>query len=869
MNKQVAVAFGLCVSIFACSEPDEAGHRGAGPTAARAPETLAETATVLYSNPSQGSPVRGAPGEPLFVAGDGITPRTRIYYKRLIAGETPVPPGSPLPTTPTADEGPTTAVSFATAGNGTTVLLPAEMRAGAVYALFATIPRWSNFGWLPGSWSNGVRINDPRPFWVTPSRHVRRGDLPWLPRELKVVGKNLDPMPGASTLVRLSQRGDLPIVRTAVPDPLDRYVARIQLPGVMTRGTYAVSVSRDGGATWVALEDQSFVIETRVSRPVFTPTGCVPNDGQSDTPCIMAAISAAAAQGGGTVPIGAGTWNLGPVAGLDGEHGIIVPRNVSLVGVGASSTIVRRSSAWTDFAVFTLEGGNEVSGIRFEDAETYGPTSPQETLFMLGRWEHQGGTGTVDDVVFYANVFARPYYAITNGFLPIRRLVVRGNEFGAYREGIYLEGPNTPGANRFRFEDSIIAENTFKPGRYLSLDTTQGAMASEIGASLRLDFSDNQADGRATDYLDPQDTMRGFRAAFFFHARNNHEKLLIANNIGSCTGDRGGDGEFIAFDSNGNNFPFLDAETVTAAGATSVSVQSPVDPLFPQNHFAEHWVVIVSGRGVGQARKVSSYTTSPSGSTFTVTPAWDVAPVPSNSGILVTRLWWQALVLGNEVDIRQCLKPRKNPTLQVSRHGVIVLWGSTSDSVVEGNVQREADGIIVSSKHFLPWQSFDRDHHVAYFTDVRSNTVDGESDYGWTCSRGGIQLWHQSTATYETLPMLPAYGVTVANNVIRQADSVGGGGIAIEQAFLDAPHGTHWESTLLFHNRISEINGPPAKEDPVLPACGSYPRVAVAINPRHSEEHRSHVNNTLLKGNTITDCAANLVDQGAGTVALP
>jgi hypothetical protein len=299
-----------------------------------------------------------------------------------------------------------------------------------------------------------------------------------------------------------------------------------------------------------------------------------------------------------------------------------------------------------------------------------------------------------------------------------------------------------------------------------------------------------------------------------------------------------------------------------------------VDPSFPAGHFSEHWVVIVAGRGVGQARKVTSYTTSPAQSTFTVSPAWDVVPDPASSRVVVSRMWWQAFVLGNEVDIRQCLKPRKHPELQVTQHGVIVLWGSHSDSVVQGNVQHEADGIILNPKHFIPYTNpnghfFPTDHQVAYFADIRSNTIDGETDWAWTCSRGGIQLWHQSTSKATALPMLPAYGVTVAHNWIRKSDATQGGGIGMERAFLDEPLGTHWESTLISRNTILEIDGEAPHDLPNLGFCGTHPRVEVSINGRHLGDEEQHVSNTVLSANPDIDCVEDVVDQGVRTICIP
>ena len=855
-----------CIAMFGCSSPDL--PQEPQPLLMVSPvhsPALPEVTPVIYSNPFQGSPVRGAPGELLLLAGDGLTSRMVVYYKRVNGDETPFPPSAPLPTIPTADEGPATTVSAAGAGRALTIMLPQVMEGGRTYALWATIPRWSNGGLVPSAWSNGVRINDARPLWITPSRHFRSFAPGWLPRELKVVGRNLDPAPGAATLVRLS-RGDPfpPITLPAAVDPLDRYVARVALPAVVIPAKYAIAASRDSGATWVALEGQSLeVAPNPTARPIYRPGdyGCAPSDGQSDTPCIMAAIADAAAAGGGDVQLEAGTWNLDPAGVTDQNHGIVIPPNVSLRGVGAGASVVRRNRNWTPLAVFTLEGKNEISGIRFDDRGRYDLSSARNAFFLLGRWTYMGATGTVDDVVFYANVFSRPYLAISNGMLPIRRLVVRSNEFGAYHDALYLDGHPTPSAMHFRLEDSIIAGNTFKPGAYYEPNIGQGTIASQIGASQRLDFSDNQADGRSTDYLDPMDA-RGWRAAFFFHARNNHEELLIANNGASCTGDKTGDGEFIAFDSNANRFAFTEVQPIAAAGATSVTVAAPIeDPSLPEGYFSEHWVQVVAGRGVGQTRKVTSYTASTSQSTFTVSPAWDVVPDPESSRILVTRQWWQAFVLGNQVDIRDCLKPRKNVSQQVMRHGVIILWSPTVDSVVHGNVQHESDGILLSTRHFLPWQQFPTDHHVQYFVDVRSNTIDGESDYGWTCSRGGIQLWHAAAPDHD-LPMLPMYGVTVADNLIRQADSSSGGGIAFEPAWYDDASGTHSESTLLFHNTIREINGDPPNDDPAFGCFGSHPRVAVHINDQH-------ITNTVLKGNSVIDCSDDLIDNGSGTVVLP
>ena len=94
------------------------------------------------------------------------------------------------------------------------------------------------------------------------------------------------------------------------------------------------------------------------------------------------------------------------------------------------------------------------------------------------------------------------------------------------------------------------------PGSYIDIAARQGAIASGIGASLRLDFSSNIADGLSSEGLQDPEDRKGWRAAFFWNMNNNNELVLVAQNQVSCSGDKAGDGEAIAFDASGNRFGF-------------------------------------------------------------------------------------------------------------------------------------------------------------------------------------------------------------------------------------------------------------------------------------------------------------------------
>src|SRR5580698_3273933 len=178
----------------------------------------------------------------------------------------------------------------------------------------------------------------------------------------------------------------------------------------------------------------------------------------------------------------------------------------------------------------------------------------------------------VDDVVITKNIFTRPSVGIADAGAPISHLFVTYNEFGAYRFGMDLSGNRYNTIKKYRIDGSVVAFNTFKPGSYADPKIGQGTIATSLGASRRLDFSGNTADGAAGDYLYTPADANGWRAAFFWSLNNNQEMTLVSDNVATCTGDKLGDGEAIAYDNNGNMSAFEQAMTVESAAGDSVSV---------------------------------------------------------------------------------------------------------------------------------------------------------------------------------------------------------------------------------------------------------------------------------------------------------
>jgi hypothetical protein len=795
---------------------------------------IAAAAPHLYSEPAHQSPVRGAPDDLLLLAGYGLAADDVVVYAAVTGAGKAAPPNA-TPKSNTDRTGIAPVVSTASVPYSLTIRLPQEMQRGQTYALWVRD--------AAGMWSNAVLINDARPLWLTPAYVYATEPLASLPRELKVVGRNLEPAPGAVTKVRLSGPAVLILDAMASRDAestLDHVAARVSLPPRLAPGTYSVQVTRDG-VSWVELLGQTLSVQPNPAQPKafrVSAHGCAPNDDADDTACIVQAIAAARAAGGGDVLFAAGTWNLANMsaAGVSPD-GVLLSPGVNLRGAGANLTRLMRASGW-DRSGFTLQGSNRVTGFTFSDARIYKPADWMKPMLQLGRtyyWVQPNEARVTADVTISHNTFDKPFIAIADGGLPIERLFVTYNEFGAYNTALFPGGSGGNTADHFRIADSIIAYNTFKPGSYMDTAIVQGTIATQLGAGLRLDFSNNTADGSSTDYLyAPATDARGWRAAFFWHMNGNHEMMLVANNVATCTGDKDGDGEAFSYDNNNNAFAFAHAMTVVQATANTVTVRGTLEPppktgVTPAGYYVGHWVQVGQGPGVGQSRKIRSYRVDVSRITFAVEPAWDVTPDAATSRITVGRQFWQVYTVDNRIDQRKPLCLKSNRTRP--KGGVIALWAQTSDSLVSGNRQYESDGILFYQSYSAK-DAACRDCTAwtmqQSFVEIRANTIDGEYDWSSDCSLSGISAWNSAAPTPGSPPVVAGYGVSISHNFIRHADGLRGGAITVPLGWHNGPAPHQWtvvDNLLIHHNKLVDINGPPPSRK-----CDVPQKTRVGIN---------------------------------------
>ncbi len=812
----------------------------------------------MYHRAAYESPIRGEPDDLLLLAGYGFAADDTVVY-RAIHGTT-APPSTPnrVPALTSEELGLAPIVSAAGVPYSLTIKLPQAMRSGQAYALWVRT--------AGGEWSQPVTINDARPLWVSPAYMYATGSPASLPRELKIVGRNLQPSSGQSTRIRLI--GPQRFTGSAMSDTqssetMKEYVVRLRLPEQLAPGRYRVMVSRDG-ASWVEAPDQSLEVfpdppataKFSVSDARFG--GCRPDDGLDDTACIVHAIAAAAQAGGGIVYFEPGIWDLidSNQPGLVADEGMVVPPGVQLRGAGSAVTRLNRHAQWNAHAAtaaFTLVGDTLVTGFTFRDLQIYRPNDKAGPYLQLGQDWQRAASGpaasidaaAVDGVVITRNVFDKPMVAIGAGGLPINRLIITYNTFGAYNSALELSGDQFNMVHKYRLDDSVIDYNVFKPGAKMDLVQKTGTIASELGAGHRLDFSGNTADGASADYLYTPDDPKGWRAAFFWSTNNNMEEILVSQNTATCTGDKIGDGEAFAFDNNANTSGFGTLPVVVQSTAGSVAVSALLAkrqhnrdvPI--ASYYVGHWVQIVSGPGLGQARKIISYSTDGTSqlTTIRVAPDWDVVPVPGTTRIAIGREYWQLYVVGNHVDNRQPLCEKSNRSRRVG--GAIELWAQTVDTVLAGNQQYDSDGIFVQQNYGFVTQNYAASEHPCadctilaffnFFLEIRDNVVDGEYDWANDCSRSGIGVGVAAAPwAGDGPPPTVGFGVSISHNSIRHADEQLGGAIAQANTWFSGPEPHRWplsDNMLIHHNSIADIDGARA-----LAVCGTgRPRLGIAF----------------------------------------
>ena len=824
---------------------------------------LAAPPRVLHT-PGYESPVQAGPDDVVVIVGANFTADDRVVYQAMEAPGAKEPHPASVPARSDAMSGLAPVVSVADPPYSLTARLPENLRQHAAYRL------WVVSG--AGEWSEPITINDPRPAWITPSAVSETADPAGLGRRIRIVGRNL--RPDGRQPIRVKLQGPATHILTSDSAPatsveLADYVAEAPLPPRLSPGSYRVSVSTDG-RSWIevpaqqlqVMRDPASLKEFSMDEPRFG--GCRPGAGHIDNPCLARAIEAAAQVGGGMVRIPAGVWDLSATAGFT------LPPNVQLAGpAGHAATLVRHEARNArPRALFTLTGNNSITDLVFTEAETIDSPADSRPVIALG--EPSTTYAPVTDIVISNNVFQRVGRAIEDTGRPLVRLMVTHNRFAAFDRDLQLPGPHLGSSVPYRLEDSIIRWNTFIPGSFIDVAQHQGVLAGELGGSSRLDFSDNVADGAATDGLQSPQDPKGWRAGFFWNLNGNQEQMLVSGNRISCAGDKAGDGEALGFDGNGDTFAFTGAQAVSAAAATTVSVHASLldnqgkYSIDRGSFYRDHWVLVMEGPGTGQVRKIQTYVEDPASGTvtFTIAPTWDIVP-GAGSRIIVGRNYWQVYTVANVIDQRKPLCQKAN--LNGPYGGGIVYYTPSADSVIAGNEQYDTGGITFAAGYSYPAPDCHGCGNGSSFQtglEIRDNRVDGEYDWDSDCSWSGISGALSVSPTPQSPPPLVGIGIIIAQNQVTHADGLHGGAIDLAATWYLGPPPGKWpllQSVVIQHNTISDIDGPTPR-----PAC------------HYNQDNRSafrldgvdNMRNTVFYANRCERIGRILIDGGKDTVRL-
>ena len=796
---------------------------------------------ALYRTPGYQSPVRIGAGQILLLAGSGLRRDDQVIYRALRAGDAGFEPPASVPATSTALLGVAAVVSVDHVPTALMVRMPTTLLERRPYRLWVRT--------AAGEWSAPLTVNDARPLWFSPAAVYATRSIGSLPRLLKIIGRNLDPAPGQELQVRL--RGPdthLLTAPRAAAASLAPYATSVPLPARLAPGSYSVELRR-GEEDWVMIPGQRLEVRSDpVAVREFDPAasqfgGCKPDDGLDDTPCLQRAL-AAASSAGGTVVLDAGVWNLDPPSDA-GPDGLLVPTGVNLKARAGAVAVILRSTRWsttTRGATFTLQGRNVVSGITFSDARRHAAGDVAQPMLQIGVLRQEDGGRNADlvapvpDVVIASNRFDHVHTAIDAGGLPVTNLVIADNVFGAFATALELTGNRYNVNRRFQIEDAVITRNTFQPGSYLDLAIGQGAMASELGAGRRVDFSDNVADGSATGALDEPGDARGWRAAYFWNLNDNQDEVLVAGNVATCTGDKDGDGEAIAFDNNGNAFALDALRRVRAADADSLTVDGPLAGrqfgrvVDPATYYLGDWIHVMQGRGLGQARRITGYDANAATGRITlrIEPRWDVVPSAGDSGISIGRQFWQLQVVGNRIDNRRPLCSQGNRT--APKGGLIGVIAQSTDTVVAGNEQHDSDGVLLQSMYSAAEAGCPDCARGVFFNssvEIRDNLIDGAYRLADGCSSSGIFL---SLAASPRSPAVTAsFGLAILHNTIANATARDGGAITVQPTWYLGPAPHRWplvDALLIQDNAITGLDASAAR------ACDGKsvrPRPAIAL----------------------------------------
>ena len=535
---------------------------------------------------------------------------------------------------------------------------------------------------------------------------------------LRLFGRNLTLTGGTATVRFIDQSTSVSTAGTVQSG--DGQVRTVTTAGTLVAGhTYTVDFSNGyGGATGETTAPDSLPIRTG-GTDVFTldvPWGAdyasfssnvynvtndsrlslhaLPNDGVDDAAAIQAAINAANTAGGGVVYLPAGSYDLKTWSGATARQtALTMKSNVVLKGAGQSSTTMLFSPTTPpnqgvgQTASMILWGGTSTTGVMdmtlrqtthdqlylYDNGPTNSKTFLLRTTVDFNQWGGGAWFNSSDRLLISDCTLKNPAldYAVLRTFWS-------GGAVGA--TSVYIRNNTFPNmTSRLALgQENLVAEgNTFTyDGTYqAALELIQPEVGNQNCVAL--------GSGRNIVMLD-----------------NTFDQV--------GTFQRHNDGEVILVEQPSNRSGWTIKQDVGSPTSTTSTTLTTSTKSWATDWWADYDLLVVSGTGVGQLRRVVSNT----GTTLTLDRAWDITPDTTTHYALTYMNTPGLLIKGNVLQDK------------VNSSGIELYLGARDIAIV-GNTLTNSNGIWLRTEQSLGSSEF-RPIYGAVVTDNVITSSDGK-----------------------------------------------------------------------------------------------------------------------------------------------
>ncbi len=630
-------------------------------------------------------------------------------------------------------------------GNFAVTRMPKDAKSGSYY-LWAKNDK---------GWGQPIAINESRPLWIS-ENIMTAGNV------IKVVGRNFDRREfGADLQTRVLLRSETATYDAIIVNEVNPFAVDFTIGSDVPDGEYKVYVSNDGiiwnetdsgqvltvvsdvedpyalGVGWAGVFNWDNVIDVR-------DYGATPDDNTDDTAAIQQAFDAVAESGGGVAYFPKGVYRF---------YQLTLPARVLCVGDDMGESVLMFSTPdnitneemknWVAITSDYAKTNNVSEGMQgfinisiHDDPAQPDRRLPNAIVWLGDGWFPDDRHDRKASYIVYKNFGIETRYEYQDPEEAAGSMVVTTGKEHLLIDGCVFNGLSC----------------TFTSGYFGQYASVRNCQFDTVGKALYYQVTYYVVENNTmTRRVDPDITSNGM------FARTN---CYVANNVFNGAGSNTNDGEIVSVEPFRGGTKMLGK--VVSATANTVTVEPERDSsgmIYGDNQrtnnfrlddesYGDWEIVIIDGRGLGQARKLVD--SDEAAQTFTIDKNWDILP-DETSRFAISLLLKNITFYNNTAEYSQ-------NTMQ--------LYGDTYDAVMISNTHNPRDGDFASDGFYVHTiekrDSGNTRQQSAYFTRIEDNKVDG---IGWKNHTNSIAVVANCEITegFESYGYL-VYGCDIKNN---------------------------------------------------------------------------------------------------------